>query len=343
MSFLNLKREHSNFPTVWRWEITVASFLLLLFSALLAVSFGPIHLSFTSIVKTLLGIQNTIATQDRAVLLYVRVPRVLLAALVGSALATSGAVYQSVFRNPLADPYLLGAAAGAGLGATIAFTSSTHNLTGILPILAFGGATIAVLASFFISGRFFADPSSLVLSGIAVGSFATAVQTYLQQRHSAILRPVYSWILGELTAATWSIVGWSALYIFISFLVLRTISKRLDALMLSDEEAFSLGVNPRKLRIIAVVAATLLTATAVAASGLIGFVGIVVPHLVRGITRSSTNRALPSIALVGASFLVIADLGARTLVSPAELPIGVITAFVGAPFFLYVLRRKRMG
>lgn len=343
MRVLDFKKQRIDFPTVWRWEITVASCFLLLFSALLGVSFGPIHLSFTSIVKTLLGIKGSIAEQDRAVLLYVRLPRVLLAALVGSALATSGAVYQSVFRNPLADPYLLGAAAGAGLGATIAFTSSNHNLTGVLPVFAFAGAVAAVFASFFISGKFFADPNSLVLSGIAVGSFATAVQTYLLQRHTAILRPVYSWILGELTAATWSIVGWSAFYIAISLLVLHSISKRLDALMLSDEEAFSLGENPRKLRIIAVFSATLLTATAVAASGLIGFVGIVIPHLVRGITRSSTNRALPSIALVGASFLVIADLGARTLVSPAELPIGVITAFVGAPFFLYVLRRKRLG
>jgi iron complex transport system permease protein len=343
MKLSRMKEDRGHLPTIWRWEITAISLVCLLFSALLAVSFGPIHLSFTSIIKTLLGIENPISAQDRTVLLYVRVPRVFLAALVGSALATSGAVYQSVFRNPLADPYLLGAAAGAGLGATIAFTSSTHNLTGVLPVFAFAGATLAVLASFFISGKFFADPSSLVLSGIAVGSFATAVQTYLQQRHTAVLRPVYSWILGELTAATWSIVAWSAFYISISFLILKTISKRLDALMLSDEEAFSLGVNPRRLRIIAVVSATLLTATAVAASGLIGFVGIVVPHLVRGITHSSTNRALPSIALVGASFLVIADLGARTLVSPAELPIGVITAFVGAPFFLYVLRRKRMG
>lgn len=343
MRVLDFKRQRIDFPTVWRWEITVASCFLLLFSAFLGVSFGPIHLSFTSIVKTLLGFKSSISEQDRAVLLYVRLPRVFLAALVGSALATSGAVYQSVFRNPLADPYLLGAAAGAGLGATIAFTSSNHNLTGVLPVFAFAGAVAAVFASFFISGKFFADPNSLVLSGIAVGSFATAVQTYLLQRHTAILRPVYSWILGELTAATWSIVGWSAFYIVISLLVLYSISKRLDALMLSDEEAFSLGVNPRKLRIIAVFSATLLTATAVAASGLIGFVGIVIPHLVRGITRSSTNRALPSIALVGASFLVIADLGARTLVSPAELPIGVITAFVGAPFFLYVLRRKRLG
>jgi len=266
----------------------------------------------------------------------------LLAALVGGALATSGAVYQTVFRNPLADPYLLGAASGAGLGATIAITNAHGNLYGLLPVFAFCGAILAVLVGFFISGKFFAEPNSLLLSGIAVGSFATAVQTYLQQRHSASLRPVYSWILGELTAASWRVVTWSSIYILIALAILFAISKQLDGLMLTDEEAYSLGINPNQIRVIAVIAATLATATAVAASGLIGFVGIVVPHLVRGVSHRVTNRALPTIALVGAAFLVLADLGARTLLSPAELPIGVITAFVGAPFFLVVLRRKRM-
>jgi iron complex transport system permease protein len=212
----------------------------------------------------------------------------------------------------------------------------------LLPVFAFFGAISAVLVSFFISGKFFAEPNSLLLSGIAVGSFATAVQTYLQQRNSSSLRPVYSWILGELTVANWEVVTWSSIYILIALIILFTVSKQLDGLMLTDEEAYSLGINPNKLRVIAVVAATLATATAVSASGLIGFVGIVVPHLVRGITHRVTNRGLLTIALVGASFLVLADLGARTLLSPAELPIGVITAFVGAPFFLFVLRKKRL-
>jgi iron complex transport system permease protein len=275
------------------------------------------------------------------VILQLRLPRIILGALVGAALATSGAVYQTVFHNPLADPYLLGAASGAGLGATIALTSTHHNVYGLLPIFSFMGGVLAVLTSFFISGKFFAEPNSLLLSGIAVGSFATAVQTYLQQRHTDQLRPVYSWILGDLTSASWDVVLWSALYIGIALVILFSVAKQLDGLMLSDEEAFSLGVNPNTLRILAVAAATLATATAVSASGLIGFVGIVVPHLVKGLTHRVTNRSLVSVALVGAAFLVIADLGARTLLSPAELPIGVITAFVGAPFFLIVLRSRR--
>jgi len=328
---------------VWRWQITASAAAALLIACLLAVGFGPVNLNFGSIIRTLLGLPNGLENEDRTLLLELRLPRVVLGAIVGAALATSGAVYQSVFRNPLADPYLLGAASGAGLGATIAITNGGGNLHALLPIFAFLGGVLAVAATFLVAGRLFADPSTLLLAGIAVGSFATAFQTYLQQRNSAALRPVYSWILGELTVANWDVVKWAGFYIFIALFVLIRISKVLDALMLSDEEAYSLGVSPQKIRLIAVAAATLATATAVSASGLIGFVGIVVPHLVRGLTKRATNRSLLSIAFVGAAFLVLADLGARTLLSPAELPIGVITAFVGAPFFLFVLRARNRG
>ena len=328
---------------VWRWQITASAAAALLIACLLGVGFGPVNLNFGSIVRTLLGLPNGLENEDRTLLLELRLPRVVLGALVGAALATSGAVYQSVFRNPLADPYLLGVASGAGLGATIAITNGGGDLHALLPIFAFLGGVLAVAATFLVAGRLFADPSTLLLAGIAVGSFATAFQTYLQQRNSAALRPVYSWILGELTVANWDVVKWAGFYIFIALFVLIRISKVLDALMLSDEEAYSLGVSPQKIRMIAVAAATLATATAVSASGLIGFVGIVVPHLVRGLTKRATNRSLLSIAFVGAAFLVIADLGARTLLSPAELPIGVITAFVGAPFFLFVLRARNRG
>jgi iron complex transport system permease protein len=280
--------------------------------------------------------------EEKILLLQLRLPRVMLAALVGAALATSGAVYQTVFRNPLADPYLLGAAAGAGLGATLALTGGTQSFYAALPLFAFLGGVLAVAATFLISGKAFADPATLLLSGIAIGSFATAVQTYLQQRNSEVLRPVYSWILGQLTVADWQVVKWASVYILFALFILIRMSRLLDGLLLSDEEAFSLGISPNKIRIIAIGAATLATATAVSASGLIGFVGIVVPHLVRGLTKRATNRALFTVALSGAAFLVLADLGARTLLSPAELPIGVITAFVGAPFLSFVLRAKRV-
>ena len=327
---------------IWHWRITVAAALLLFFVMLLGVSFGPISLDFSKILRTIVGLDGGLQDEERILFLQLRLPRVFLAALVGAALATSGAVYQTVFRNPLADPYLLGAAAGAGLGATIALTRGSQSFYAALPLFAFVGAILAVLATFLISGRAGANPATLLLSGIAIGSFATALQTYLQQRKSEVLRPVYSWILGQLTVADWQVIKWAGLYIVSALVVLIRMSRLLDGLLLSDEEAFSLGISPNKIRIIAICAATLATATAVSASGLIGFVGIVVPHLVRGLTKRATNRALFTVALSGAAFLVLADLGARTLLSPAELPIGVITAFVGAPFLLFVLRAKRV-
>jgi len=327
---------------IWHWRITLFVGILLAFVLLLGVSFGPISLDFMKILRTLFALDGGLQDEEKILLLQLRLPRVMLAALVGAALATSGAVYQTVFRNPLADPYLLGAAAGAGLGATLALTGGTQSFYAALPLFAFLGGVLAVAATFLISGKAFADPATLLLSGIAIGSFATAVQTYLQQRNSEVLRPVYSWILGQLTVADWQVVKWASVYIVFALFILIRMSRLLDGLLLSDEEAFSLGISPNKVRIIAIGAATLATATAVSASGLIGFVGIVVPHLVRGLTKRATNRALFTVALSGAAFLVLADLGARTLLSPAELPIGVITAFVGAPFLLFVLRAKRV-
>jgi iron complex transport system permease protein len=327
---------------IWHWRITLFVGFLLAIVMLLGVSFGPISLDFMKILRTLFGLSGGLQDEEKILFLQLRLPRVMLAALVGAALATSGAVYQTVFRNPLADPYLLGAAAGAGLGATLALTGGTQSFHAALPLFAFLGGVLAVAATFMISGKAFADPATLLLSGIAIGSFATAVQTYLQQRNSEVLRPVYSWILGQLTVADWNVVRWAGIYIVIALFILIRMSRLLDGLLLSDEEAFSLGIAPNKVRIIAIGAATLATATAVSASGLIGFVGILVPHLVRGLTKRATNRALFTVALSGAAFLVLADLGARTLLSPAELPIGVITAFVGAPFLLFVLRAKRV-
>ena len=326
---------------IWHWRYAALASCVLFLASLVAISFGPIHLPFFGAMRTLLGLPGGLVGQERTVLLDLRLPRILLAALVGAALSSSGAVYQSVFRNPLADPYLLGAANGAGLGATLALT--LHPNTALTPLFAFIGGVVAVLASFFISGKFFAEPATLLLSGIAIGSFFTAIQTYVLQRHSASLRPVYSWILGELTVSNWEILRWSSFYILFAIGVLVFVSRKLDGLMLSDEEAFSLGINPSRLRIIAIGAATLATATAVAAAGLIGFVGIVVPHLVRGLTRRVTNRSILTIAISGAAFLILADFGARTILSPAEVPIGIITAFIGAPFFLIVLRRRRVG
>ena len=328
---------------IWRRSTSALVAAVLAFVVLLAIGIGPVHIPASSIVRSVLGLPGGMSEQESVLVWQLRLPRVILAALVGAALSTSGAVYQTVFRNPLADPYLLGTAAGAGLGATIAIVSGGGNMHAQLPLFAFIGGVVAVLGTFVFAGGAHADPRSLLLAGIAVASFATSLQTYLQQRNTDVLRPVYSWILGQLTTADWDTVRWAAVYIVLALAVIVASARKLDALMLSDEEAYSLGVAPKRLRLIAVTAATLATATAVSASGLIGFVGIIIPHLVRGATKRATNRAMLTIALTGAAFLVLADMGARTVISPAELPIGVLTAFIGAPFFAVVMRVRKVG
>jgi iron complex transport system permease protein len=324
------------------WKLILLSTVLLLVTAITGLSIGPVNISFVKILQTLLGSNHALSPFDKTVLIDIRMPRIFLAILVGAALAISGGTYQTVFHNPLADPYLLGSASGAGLGATIAITSGGNSFT-YLPFFAFIGSMAAVGLTLLFSGRFFFDPATLVLSGIAIGAFATSIQTYLQQRHSAVLRPVYSWILGDLTNASWGVVRMVFIYILLAMGVLITISSKLDALLLSDDEAHALGINVKAIRLIAILAASFATATAVAASGLIGFVGLVVPHIVKNSIHSVSNKLLIVFAIIGGAFLTMADLVARVVLSPAELPIGVVTAFIGAPFFLYILRRKRIA
>ncbi len=282
---------------------------------------------------------SAITPVHHSILFSWRLPRVVLGALVGASLAMSGAAYQGVFRNPLADPYLLGAAAGAGLGATIAIVS---GLRGVIPLAAFAGALLAVAIAYGLGrmagGR---TGAAIILAGVAVAAFLTAAQTYLQQRNTDTLREVYVWILGRLSTNGWSDVLTLLPYAVISGATIFSLRRSLDVLAVGDEEAGTLGLPVSRIRLILVVAATLATAAAVSVSGLIGFVGIIVPHLVRLVAGSSYRVVVPLSMVFGAAFLVITDLGARTILSPAELPIGVVTAFLGAPFFLLVLRRSR--
>jgi iron complex transport system permease protein len=282
---------------------------------------------------------------DEAILWQVRAPRVVLAALVGGMLAVAGSAYQGVFRNPLADPYLLGVAAGAGLGATLAIAylaAGTDNGL-LLPIAAFGGAVLAVAAAYVLgrSAGGVHGTTTLILAGVIVALFMTAIQTFLQQYRSDTLREVYAWILGGFGTADWRSVAMVTPYIAISCAIILMHRRVLDVLSLGDEEAASLGIDVRRARLILVLVATAGTAAAVAVSGLIGFVGIIVPHTVRLLVSPSYRAIIPLSILYGGAFLVLADVLARTLLSPAELPIGVVTAFFGAPFFAILLRTSR--
>ncbi len=310
------------------------------------VALGAVSLPVRAVVLELLDrlplidVESGLDARQSAVLWQIRAPRVVLAGLVGGTLAVAGGAYQGVFRNPLADPYLLGVAAGAGLGATVVIASGGGG-GAVLTIAAFVGAVAAVVATYALGraagGR---STATLILAGVTVAAFFTAVQTFVQQLASDTIREVFAWILGRLATVGWADVRLVLPFAAISTAVLIAHRRHLDVLAVGEEEAQTLGVPTTRVRIVVVLAATLGTAAAVAVSGLIGFVGIVVPHAIRLAAGTSYRIILPLGFVGGAAFLIVADLVSRTIIAPAELPIGVITAFVGAPFFGFILRRS---
>ncbi|MCP3016105.1 iron ABC transporter permease [Nocardiopsis dassonvillei] len=322
----------------------------LLAAALLGVSAGAASLSAADIARHLLsllpfGAQSPLTEREAAVLVELRLPRVVMGALVGALLATAGGAYQGVFRNPLADPYLLGAAAGAGLGATtvIVFGAQfSDSPRALVPVAAFAGALLGVAAAYLLgSTAGGGGTAALVLAGVAVSSFLSAAQTLVQQMGVDELQRIFAWLLGGLGRGGWDDVRLVAPYAVVGLVVLLASGYLLDMLALGDDKAVSLGLNPAAVRIVVIGAASLATAAAVSVSGLIGFVGIVVPHVVRRLVGSNYRAILPVTVLLGGAFLVLVDIVARTLIAPAELPIGVVTAFLGAPFFVLILRTTR--
>jgi iron complex transport system permease protein len=334
------------------WPIAIAGVVLVL-AVVAGVAIGPAALSPAQVIDAIAAklpwhSHTALPALDVAIVWQIRLPRVALGLLVGSMLAGGGASYQGIFRNPLADPYLLGVAAGAGLGATIVVVSG-GSLT-LMPPVAFAGAVGAVALTYLLgahAGRGTESPvvsggtSSILLAGIAVAAILTAMQTYLQQQHTQTLAYVYSWILGGLSAATWSDVWLILPYVLVAGIAMLAHRRLLDVLRVGETEATSLGLNVARLRLTIVIAATLGVAAAVSVSGLIGFVGIIVPHAIRLTAGPSYRVLLPVSMIGGAAFLVLADIVARTAQAPDEVPIGVITAIIGAPFFLLVLRSRR--
>ncbi|MBT8201239.1 MAG: iron ABC transporter permease [Acidimicrobiia bacterium] len=317
-------------------------------AVLVGALIGPAEVSAGNIFGTLLdrvfGIQRDVPARQAGIIWEIRLPRVVLGLLVGGMLAVAGGSYQGVFRNPLADPYLLGAAAGAGLGATIAIVLSTAGGTPAWATpAAFVGALGAVGLATAIGSAADGNRSTatLLLAGIAVASFLTAIQTFILQRRVDTVQQVYSWILGRVATTGWSEV-WQVLpYTVVCVGVLFWYRRSLDVLAVGDDVAETLGINARRTRLMVVVFASLATAAAVSVSGLIGFVGLVIPHMIRLVSGPSYRVILPLAFLGGGAFLVLADTVARQAFAPAEIPIGVVTAFVGAPFFMSMLLRGR--
>ena len=333
------------------WPKFLLAGLILVTALLLAGSLGAVAIPFPTVVQILLSrlpglpIDSDWPASWETIIWDIRLPRLLLAGLVGASLAMSGATYQGIFRNPLADPYLIGVAAGAGLGATIILVSpveaSAYRIS-VLPLAALCGALVAVTVAYFLARVGQTVPATtLILSGVAIAALASALSSFIMLTGRQDLRIVFSWIMGSFNTSSWEKMLMVVPYLIPSALVIFWHARVLNVLQLDEEQAQQLGINVERVKLLLIAAASLATAAAVSVSGLIGFVGLIVPHAVRLLWGPDFRLLLPLSFLLGGAFLVLADLLARTVVSPAELPVGIITAFCGAPFFLYLLRQRK--
>jgi iron complex transport system permease protein len=329
--------------------VTAATVVALLVAIVCGLVVGPTSVPTWRVVGDVfahLGIGHTTLTPLQSTVVWtLRAPRMVMGLLAGSMLAVAGGTYQGVFRNPLADPYLLGVASGAGLGATFAIIDLNHGITTPTwtPLLAFVGAMGAVIVTWLIGGRSMrSNTSTLILAGVAVASLLTSAQTFLQQQSSVgSITRVYIWLLGSLASAGWGTVWLVFPYVIVCIIICVGAGRALDVMSVGEDESRSLGVPVRRVRFIVIAASSLGTAAVVSAVGLIGFVGIIVPHIVRLLVGTSYRRILPISVIFGAAFLVFADTIARTVIAPSELPLGVVTALIGAPVFVIILSLRR--
>jgi len=340
------------FYSHWRGRIyaMLGLLVLLLVVVAFATSIGSVEIPFLTTSGILLSrlpfvdITPTWTSAFETIVLEIRLPRVILAGVVGAALAIAGATYQGLFRNPLADPYLIGVAQGAALGAVIGFLLPVTWLgLGIsaVPLLAFAGALLSVAVVYSLARVGKALPvTTLILAGVALGALLGAIVAYLAITSGPMLRGIMFWLTGSFSLSQWSEVQIVVPIVVIGAVVLLLFARSLNIMQLDEQQAQQLGINVERLKIILLTAATLVTAAAVSFVGIIGFVGIIIPHAVRLIWGPDYRFLLPLSVLVGAIFLILADVAARTIAAPSEIPIGVITALCGAPFFLYLLRRR---
>jgi iron complex transport system permease protein len=333
----------------------LALLLVCLFvSIVTAVSIGPLPIAlsevFSIIAKKIPLLGNLVTSHaspvNQDIVLAVRLPRVFAAALVGVGLATSGATLQGLLRNPLADPYIIGVSAGASVGATIASVLGIgFSVIGSLysiPLFAFAGAIMTMLIVYSIarsSGG--VSMLTLLLVGIAITSLFSAVVTLMRLLSSDMALSIVFWLLGSLNLTTWNYVYLALPFTVVGFFVTFYFARDLNAMSLGEEQARHLGVETETVKKILLVCVSLMTAAAVSISGVIGFIGLLVPHIVRLLVGSDHRILLPSAALTGAVVLIACDTISRTLLSPSELPVGIITALVGGPFFIYLLTTKK--
>jgi iron complex transport system permease protein len=328
--------------------ISILLGILLGFVILFSIMVGSVKVkplrSITILFQSILGLKGAGTETERAIILSLRVPRALLAGLVGAGLSVSGAIFQALLRNPLADPYILGVSSGAAVGAIIAILMGLSTLSIGLPLASFIGALLTIFIVFNFGkqdGKI--HPNTLLLAGVIIGSFLSAlIMFFISISQKEELHTIIFWLMGDFSFSNPQAVYMISPYIFFGFIFLYLRARQLNLILSGEESALQMGVDVERLKLISYLLASLITAASVSVCGLIGFVGLIVPHSVRLIFGPDHRLLLPSAALIGASFLIASDTFARTLLAPTELPVGVITAAFGGPFFIYLLRTRKV-
>jgi len=333
-----------------RLRATLGLLALLAVAGVLALALGSVAIPPETIVQILLAKLGLVADTgytpgQETIVLQIRLPRLLLAGLAGAALAIAGAVYQGLFRNPMGDPYLLGVAPGAGLGATVVlvFAGEVAFLGfDLLPAAAFLGALAATALIYSLArAERTTQLTTLLLAGVALGSLLSAITSFILFSRPERMQQAIYWLFGSFSTARWDSLGLALPYLAVGAALAFSQARALNLLLLDEEQAQHLGVELERTKLVLVISATLLSAAAVAVSGPIAFVGLVAPHAARLLWGPDYRTLLPTSALTGALFVVLADLFARTVFAPGELPVGVVCALCGGPFFLYLLRRRK--
>lgn len=322
--------------------------LFLLLALLLSLLVGSVRVSpkrsILVLFQSLLGHPKAETEMERTILFSLRLPRALLAGLVGAGLSVSGAIFQALLRNPLADPYILGVSSGSAVGAILAILLGFGSLSFGLPFASFAGALVTIGLVFYFGkqeGRM--HPNILLLAGVITGSFLSAIiMFFLSISQKEELHTIIFWLMGDFSFANPQSILIILPYLVVGFLILYWKSRHLNLILSGEENALQLGVDVEQLKILSYLCASLMTAASVSLCGLIGFVGLIIPHSARLLFGPDHRLLLPAAALIGASFLILCDTLARTLLSPVELPVGVITAAFGGPFFIYLLRKRKV-
>ena len=323
-------------------RFVLISILFLALALTLSLAIGSVFLTPAELWDVLFGRGTSTATQ---IVWSIRLPRTVLIVLTGMALAGSGTAYQGLFRNPLADPFLIGVASGAGLGAVIAMSVKwPYSFWGLMavPMASFLGALLTVFAVYFVARVGNTVPTTnLILAGVAISSFATSLTSFLMLRSTGEVRRALGWLLGGASQGGWTAILALLPYLVIGLGILLLSGHILNLLQFGDDQAQQLGLNVGRARALVLAAASLSAAAAVAFSGIIGFIGLIVPHIIRLWVGGDYRRVMPLSILGGATALLLSDVLARVLLAPQELPVGIVTSLAGAPFFLWVLRRAK--